>query len=58
MTNTVMPQQRQAGDLTPAFKSPDTNTDASNVVSVFLNPVQGHTDTGVTHDGDTASLNR
>ena len=52
MTNVVMPQQRQAGDLTPAFKTPGT-TDASTAgLPIFSNPVEGNVDTGVTHTGD------
>ena len=53
-----MPQQRQAGDLTPAFTSPAESDQSRANLPIFDNPVEGHTDTGVSHDGDYASLNR
>lgn len=54
----VTPSAREAGSLTPAFMENKQPGADSAAVPVFANPVQGHVDTGVTHDGDTASLNR
>ena len=52
MTNVVMPQQREAGSLTPAFKTPGTSDVSTEGLPIFMNPVQGNIDTTSTHEGD------
>lgn len=47
-----MPQNREAGTLTPAFTSPAESDMSTANLPVFNNPVVGNIDTGVTHTGD------
>lgn len=61
-TGVDVPVARQAGLTEPAFAllNPQhgmSNNTSQAGLSIFT-PVEGHTDTGVTHDGDYASLNR
>lgn len=54
----VKPSTREAGSLTPAYmegKQPGADISAA---PVFANPIEGYTDTGVTHQGDSSSLNK
>lgn len=48
----VMPQNREAGNLSPAFTAPKTEDVSTANLPIFTNPVDGNTDTGVSHTGD------
>ena len=48
----VMPQNREAGSLTPAFMTPTTQDVSTEGLPIFTNPVQGNVDTTSTHSGD------
>ena len=48
----IKPSAREAGDQTPAYQVNSTANDQYSGLSVFANPVEGHTDTGVSHSGD------
>jgi hypothetical protein len=61
-TGVDVPVARQAGLTEPAFALLNPQHSSSNNTSqaglAMFTPVDGHKDTGVAHDGDTASLNR
>lgn len=52
----VKPSSRQAGSLTPAFMEGKKPGADSAEVPVFANPIEGHVDAGVSHDGDIGRI--